>query len=55
MDVRRRQDLSFRPQAAAELEQVLRGLLARLAFARELVDVNVAAGIASQELEGIED
>jgi hypothetical protein len=35
-----------------ELEQILSELLERLAAARELTDVNVAAGIALNDLRG---
>jgi hypothetical protein len=36
-------------------EEVLLELLERLAMAKELVDVNIAAGIARNELLGVEE
>jgi hypothetical protein len=38
-----------------KLREVLEELLARLARARDLVEVNVAAGIAANELAGIDE
>lgn len=41
-----------RPPARKSMEAILTDLLAALSRARDMIDVNVACGVASQELAG---
>lgn len=43
------------PSETERLATILRELLERLATARDMIDLNICAGAARQELEGAEE